>query len=142
MGPALGGMQPALAQASLPQQQAVDPALLPLPPMRASQGQAADQDQIPIDSPSAQINDRVLKLKGQILVEELSSGGAMRSGQQDPEVPGSTKAPITLGEAQRTKARFTRQAQISPDSSQGLTSVVQASDGLSNIYYKRDVSAG
>lgn len=110
--------------------------------MHTSQGPAADQDQIPIDSPSAQINDRVLKLKGQILVEELSSGGAMRSDQQENDVSGGKKAPIVLGEAHRTKARFTRQAQISPDSSQGLTSVVQASDGLSNIYYKREVSAG
>ena len=108
------------------------------------QGQApATGQRLPIDSPSAQFDDRFLKMKGQILVEELSSGGPVRSGQRDGEGLGAKNAPaIANGDPHRAKAKFSRQAQVSPDSSQGLTSVVQVSDGLSNIYYKGEGSAG
>ena len=47
----------------------------------AGQGQTTTPERLPIDSPSGHMDDSVMKLKGQILVAELSSGAPAESSQ-------------------------------------------------------------
>lgn len=60
---------------------------------------------IPADDPSAQITDEVLKVQGQILVEELSSGGVphpadIRSDQKGRDGHGGKAvAPMVFGDS-------------------------------------------
>ena len=80
-------------------------------------------------------------MKGQILVEEPSSSGPGRSGQQEDDGHGGKNAAMAYGDPQHGKFKFHGPARGSPDSSQGLNSGVQGNDGLSNIYYKGGASA-
>jgi len=94
-----------MAEGLSSQQPPYDPALQALHAALPGAQENAGEALLPADDPSAQITDEVLKVQGQILVEELSSGGVpyqadIRSDKKGRDGHGGkAAAPMVFGDS-------------------------------------------